>query len=327
MVPPHKVCGARLPVDDTRSTALKHLLLAIALRGCSLQVCAACLEGGFDRPSWWITRHDPLRAQAQSSCQAMLIAMGSCTIRGIDPTDFPTRFPDTVPVPRARDDLDRARGASRPRDHEARPCGRFGHHLLGGSPLPTLHARAAQRVACARGGRCIPRGIPIKLADDGQVTAMVRAKPCGLAGAVAHVAYEDDVTLRKPADETCQQPSGAVRWRLLPRAMRTIPLGGTVPGDHNREGPGPSRERPFHEPRYGDPCMPPAIGRRAVRDDRTPSRCRPWPNTLGPGCSVTVSSPARSTGPDGTTWSSKNLIRACAITHVDHRRWEHTRWS
>src|SRR6267142_5472765 len=98
-----------------------------------------------DRPSWWITRHDPLRAQAQSSCQAMLIAMGSCTIRGIDPTDFPTRFPDTVPVPRARDHLDRARGASRPRDHEARPCGRFGHHLLGGSPLPTLHARAAQR--------------------------------------------------------------------------------------------------------------------------------------------------------------------------------------
>ena len=136
--------------------------------------------------------------------------------------------------------------------------------LWGGQCL-TFHARAAHRVACVRGWRFGPRGITITRADEGQVTVRLLAKPCGLTGAVAQVADEDDVTRRKPADETGQQQSGDVRWRLLPRALRTIPLWGRGPGDQDRESPGPSREGQVHEHRDDDPCMPPAIGRIAVR--------------------------------------------------------------
>jgi hypothetical protein len=61
-------------------------------------------------------------------------------------------------------------------------------------------------------------------------------------------------------------------------------------------------------------------------DDRPPARCRPWPNPWGPGGSVTGLSPARSTGPGGTTWARQHLSTARAITHVAPRRWANTRW-
>jgi hypothetical protein len=59
--------------------------------------------------------------------------------------------------------------------------------------------------------------------------------------------------------------------------------------------------------------------------ERTPSRCRPLPHTVGPGGSVTVSSPARRPGPDGRPWSSQNVSHVRASVPVDHRRWDHTR--
>jgi hypothetical protein len=66
--------------------------------------------------------------------------------------------------------------------------------------------------------------------------------------------------LRKPADQACQQQPSEVRWRLMPRAMHTIPLRGAVQGRQDGEGPGPGRERKFDEYRQDHPLMAPAIG-------------------------------------------------------------------
>jgi len=48
-------------------------------------------------------------------------------------------------------------------------------------------------------------------------------------------------------------------------ARLTTPLGGTIQGDQEGESPRSSRERQLHEPRHDDSCMPPAVGRIAVR--------------------------------------------------------------
>ena len=76
----------------------------------------------------------------------------------------------------------------------------------------------------------------------------------------------------KPAHQACQQQPGHVHRRLMPRAMHTIPLWGTVQGDQDGKGSWSCRERQFDELRHDNPRMAPAIGRRAVR--------RPHPTTM-----------------------------------------------
>ena len=90
------------------------------------------------------------------------------------------------------------------------------------------------------------------------------AKSRRLAGAIARVAHKDEVSIRKPAHQARQQQPDNVRWRLMTRAMHTIPLGGTVQSHQDGEGPRACRERQFHEHRHDDPLMPPAIGDIAV---------------------------------------------------------------
>ncbi len=143
--------------------------------------------------------------------------------------DFYERLPDAVPVPCAGDDLDVSGASSIPRYHEAgaRDCVRY--DFLGGSQLVAFHARASPGLARARWRGLIEGGIAIKLADQGEVLAVFAAKPCGLAGALAAVAHEDKVALRKPAHPARQQPPGEVRGRLMTRAMHTLPLRGTGP--------------------------------------------------------------------------------------------------
>jgi hypothetical protein len=81
-------------------------------------------------------------------------------------------------------------------------------------------------MARTRGRRLVQRGVAIKLADQGQVTRVLLAKPRGLTGAVATVAYEDEVSIRKPAYQARQQQPRNVRWGLMAHAMHAIRLGG-----------------------------------------------------------------------------------------------------
>jgi site-specific DNA recombinase len=215
-------------------------------------------------PAWRVTLHNLLRLHRDICRQEIFVAMGPCTIMNVDPTDCNQLFSDTVPVSRARDDLDVSPGAPIPRHREAGAFGRVRHHLLGRGQLLALHARAAHRVARARGWRFVQRGITIKLAHQGEVLAVLLAKPRRLAGTVAAVAYEDEVSIWKPAHQARQQQPDNVRWRLMTRARHTIPLGGTVQSHQDGEGPRACRERPFHEHRHDDPLMPPAIGDIAV---------------------------------------------------------------
>jgi hypothetical protein len=85
-----------------------------------------------------------------------------------------------------------------------------------------------------------------------------------LAGAVARVTHEDEVSIRKPAYQARQQQPRDMRWRLMARAMHVIPHGGAVQGDQDWERPRPGGERPLDEPRDDHPLMSPAIGRIAV---------------------------------------------------------------
>lgn len=84
---------------------------AIAVGGFQFQVFAAVLERRFDGPTVRVARHHPLRLHRDSGRQEGLVAMGSCTIMDVAPTDVHKVFPHAVAVPRARDDLDRSRGA------------------------------------------------------------------------------------------------------------------------------------------------------------------------------------------------------------------------
>ena len=119
-------------------------------------------------------------------------------------------------------------------------------------------------LARARGRRLVQGGIAIKLADQGEVTAMLAAKPCGLAGAVARIPHKDEVALWKPAHHARQQQPGQMRWRFMARPMRLIPLRGAIQGHQDGERPGPDRERQLDQHRHDHPLMPPPIRRIAV---------------------------------------------------------------
>jgi hypothetical protein len=240
-------------------------LLAIALRGCQLEVFAAFLDRRFERPAWRVTLHNLLGLQRHLCCKEILGAMGSCTILDVYPTDFHTRFPKTIPVPRARDDLDGSGTTPLPCPREAGALSGVRHDRVRGCEFLACHARASDGTARARWRWRVQGGITINLADHGAMTAMLMATPGRLAGAVARVAPNNAVAMRKPADPARQQPSGKVCGRLMARAGPAIPLRRAVPRHQARKSPRPSGERQLDEHRDHDPLMPPAIGRIVVR--------------------------------------------------------------
>jgi hypothetical protein len=233
-------------------------VLTIALRGFPLEVFAAFLDGGCDRPPRCLTLHDAFRAQAPVGRQAIIIAMGSCPILDIDPTDFPKGCAEAVPVPCARDDLEVSGGSPIPRPPEASACGGVCPDGVGGGQLLALHARAAHGPARPRGRRHIQGGIALHLAHEGAGLVGFAATPRGLAGPIARVAHKDTMPLRKPAPQARPSPPGEVRWRLLPRTRPAIPRRGPGQGRQDGEGPGPGRERDVDQHRPDDPRMAPA---------------------------------------------------------------------
>jgi hypothetical protein len=108
-------------------------------------------------------------------------------------------------VPCTSDDLDVSGPAPLPCHREAGALGCVRHACLRGRELLAFDARASDGMARARGRRLVQGGIALKLADPGEVTAMLMAKPGSLAGAVAHGAHKNAVASRTPADQARQQ--------------------------------------------------------------------------------------------------------------------------
>jgi hypothetical protein len=239
--------------------------LAIALGGFQLQVCTAFWEGGVDRPALWVTLDKRRRLHGEVRGQEIRVTVSPWTSRDVSPSDFDDSFPNPGPVPRARDDRDVSGASPLPRSQEAGARGRVRHDRWRGSAFLAVDARASQWGTRARGRRLGQRGIPIKRADHGEVTAGVTAQSRRLAGARARVAHDEAVAIRKPAHQARQQPPSHGRRRLMPRPVPTIPRRGAGQGHQDGEGPGPRGDWQLHAPRHDDPLMAPALGRIAVR--------------------------------------------------------------
>ena len=220
-------------------------VLAIAFGGFQLQVFAAFLEGRFDGPPLGVTLHQLLRLHRGRCRQEVLVAMGSCPIMDVDPTDFDQVLPDAIPGPRASDDLNVSGTAAIPGHGEVGAVERGRHDLLWGSEFLAFHARASHRPARARERRFVQGGIAIKLAHQGEMLAVFAAQSRRLAGPVAAVAHKDEMTRWKPAHQMCQQQPGDVRRGFMPLPMHTIP----------RRGAG------LRRPRRGEPR---GVGRTAT---------------------------------------------------------------
>jgi hypothetical protein len=213
-------------------------VLAITLGGFQLQVFAALLKRGLDRPPLRLTLLDLFGAQAQSSREQILVTICTCTSMDVYPTYRDQGLPDAVPVAGAGDDRDVSAGSSIPGHREACAVPRVRHHLLRGGKFLAFHARAADRAAYAGWRRLIQGGIAIKLADQREATAVLMAKSRRLARAVTRVAHEDGVTLWDPAHQARQQQPGEVRRRLMPCAVQGIPLRRALQGHQDGQRPG-----------------------------------------------------------------------------------------
>ena len=297
--------------------------LAIACGGVSLQRFAAGLARCRHGPAWRVPRPSVVRRHRASCRQDRCGARGPGAIRHVAPTDGHQVCSAPVPVSRARDGCEVARGAPLPRHRAVGACGCGRHARAGSGAWLALHARAAQRGA--RGRRFVHRGLTITRAPRREGLAVLRATPRGGAGTLAAVADEEAGSRGNPAPEARQPPPGQVRRRRLTCALPSLPLGG---GGTNAPKLGRAQGRVANGSFTSPDPTPPVCPQREASElggERPPSRGRPWPHTWGPGGSVTVSSPARSTGPDGTTGASRHVIKARASAQVDHRRWETTR--
>jgi hypothetical protein len=128
----------------------------------------------------------------------------------------------------ARENLDVSRTAPILGHREVGALGRVRHDCLGGRKLLALHARPSHRVARARRGSLIQGGIALQLAHQGEVRAMLAAKPRGFAGAIAGIPHKDERALWEPPHHARQQEPGQMRWRSMAPPMRLIPLGGAL---------------------------------------------------------------------------------------------------
>lgn len=205
--------------------------------------------------------------------------------------------------------------------------GDIGRHerVVAMGPWPILHVtpRACHPGVCDPGPG--PRAGAACAAARG--APRPRHRPVGACGRVRHA-----LSGRGASGTTAPSgwdPSRGRRRRgcgaLEPSASGApAAAGGRSKATTRGEGPGACRARPLHEHRPDAPRMAPA-GRGSLGGERTPSRCRPVPNTWGG--SVTVSSPARHTGPGGTTRSRRHVSKAGASPPVDQQRGDHTRGS
>ena len=69
--------------------------------------------------------------------------MRPCTIRAVDPSDFNQVLPDTVPLTRARDNLNVSGASAIPCHGEAGALGRVRNDLVWGRELLAFHTRAS----------------------------------------------------------------------------------------------------------------------------------------------------------------------------------------
>jgi hypothetical protein len=152
--------------------------------------------------------------QREVGRQEVLSAMRARAVMNLHPASGHHGFPQAVPGPRARDDLEVSRGAPIPRHREVRAVSRVRHPLLGGRQVFALHTRPAERAARAWRWRLVQGRIPITRADEAEVTRVVTAQSRGRARAIARIAHQKAVPRWKPAPQARQPPSGEGRWRV-----------------------------------------------------------------------------------------------------------------
>jgi hypothetical protein len=239
-------------------------LLTIALGRFQFQVFTAFLECRFNGPTLRVSLHDLLRAQCDIGGKEIFVPMCARTIMGIDPADFDQGFPDAVPMTGASDYLNVSGCPSIPGHCEAWPPGGLCDRLLRREQFTAFDTWAPQRCTRSRWRRLIQGSIGIELTDQGQMAAVLTAKPRGLTGAIAGITHKDKMALGEPADEAGEQEPSQMCRRLMARRMGLIPFGGALQSDQGRKSPGPCRERQLDQHRHDDPLMSPPIGRVAM---------------------------------------------------------------
>jgi hypothetical protein len=139
----------------------------------------------------------------------------------------------------------------------------LGDRLVRGTPGPALAAWASWRRPRARRRWLVQGRITSERPESGQVTAGWRATPRGLAGAVARVSHTAAMPPWKPAEEAGEQAPRTVRRRPGAPAKGLIPVGGTIQGNSDGEGPRAcgTRQRATH--RDDAPRMRLPLGRVA----------------------------------------------------------------
>jgi hypothetical protein len=172
-----------------------------------LEGCSAFLEGGRDRPAVCLALHKPFGLQMEGCGQEVRVAMRARAVMNLHPASSHP-VPNAVPVPRAGDAFDVSGGTSLPGPWEVETLGHLRYPLLGRSQLLALHPRPADCAARAWRWRFVQGRIPIKLAHQGEMTAVLTADSRGLAGAVARVSHKHAGPLRQPAHQARQQQSG-----------------------------------------------------------------------------------------------------------------------
>lgn len=207
-----------------------------------------------------------------------------------------------VPVSCARHHLHVANAAAVPGHLLQLGPLRAGHHLLRVRHFVPLDARPAVAGVRRRGFDQV--GIGVELADQVQSAVQSAALPAALlttlldaeagqfVGSVVAVARQHETPLAKPAQQQAAKLSEQTSRRLVPAASLFVVGLAVIQGHQQRQSPLPARKGKRTSTLSTTHLCP---QRKAVKlcVERTGSRWQPLPKTLSPGCSSTVSSPAR----------------------------------
>jgi len=234
-------------------------VLTIALGRVPFQVFTAFLEGRFNGPVLGVSLDDLLWAHGHLCGKELFVTMRARTIMDIAPADFDEGCTDVVLVTGARDHLNVSGGPSLPCHREAWLLCGWRDHLFGREQCPAFDSWPPPCGWGARGRRLTQDGIPVELTDQGEVAAVLTAKPRGLTGAIARIAHADEMTLREPADEAGQQELSQRCRRFVARPMGLVPLRGAIPCSQSRKSPGPCRNRQLDEHGHDAPRMLPPL--------------------------------------------------------------------